>query len=163
MKPSKKWSLYCVDPTKIEGYDRAVNDKSDTVYHSHHRLEIDLHLSREELIEWGLYYNRQPAELLILTAREHLQLHRETEGCNTYATEKEAKRAAAQQTKKWKQAHSDKQNAASRRWQKSNPEYWNHYQKVYSWIKAHPGSTDFPKRWDENDISVFNELSRKGE
>lgn len=71
--------LFCNgDITKIENYEKAINDKTQ-VWQCHHRLEImpfsNREISHKKLIEMGLYYN-QPAEALIfLTEKEHKSLH----------------------------------------------------------------------------------------
>ena len=70
---------YCSDGiSKIENYDKAINDKTQT-WHCHHRLEIHDNgttLSQEELKSNGMYYNRPASELIFLTRREHMILHR---------------------------------------------------------------------------------------
>ena len=70
---------YCSgDISKIENYDKAINDHAQT-WHCHHRFEIQYNgttLSRKELNDKGLYYNRPPEELIFLTKREHTRLHK---------------------------------------------------------------------------------------
>ena len=70
---------YCSDDiSKIENYDKAINDTTQT-WHCHHRLEIHDNgttLSQEELKSNGMYYNRPASELIFLTRREHMRLHR---------------------------------------------------------------------------------------
>lgn len=66
------------DITKIENYEKAVNDKTQT-WICHHRLGImpfsGKEVSHEKLIEMGLYF-KQPAEALIfLTEKEHKSIH----------------------------------------------------------------------------------------
>ena len=63
----------CEDISLIENYNEAIN--SDEKYVCHHRLGIDLGLSREELIEKDLYFNRPASELIFLTNNEHTSLH----------------------------------------------------------------------------------------
>lgn len=73
---------YCKNFTKIENYDKAVNDKTQT-WVCHHRLEthnsdgerrlVDLLIS--ELIALGTYYDRPPEELIFMTALNHKRLH----------------------------------------------------------------------------------------
>lgn len=66
----------CEDASKIENYNEAVSDTTQT-WHCHHRMEIDgaTILSKEYLIENGLYYNRPARELVLLTRHEHMKLH----------------------------------------------------------------------------------------
>lgn len=70
----KKVKRYCSeDLSKIENYDKAVADNTQT-WHCHHRRETVL--SREELIEIGEYYDRPARELVFLTEVEHKSLHK---------------------------------------------------------------------------------------
>lgn len=65
---------YCKDPINlIENYDEAVN--STEIWDCHHRLETDLGLSREQLIEKDMYLNRPYTELIFLSHSEHTRLH----------------------------------------------------------------------------------------
>lgn len=72
----------CEDLSKIENYDIAINDKSQT-YDCHHRLEThylngeerDIIMTHDELIESGIYYNRPASELIFLTRKEHNKVH----------------------------------------------------------------------------------------
>ena len=63
----------CEDISKIENYESALS--SNEVWHCHHKLEIDMNLSRKELIENNLYYNRPASELIFLPMSEHIKLH----------------------------------------------------------------------------------------
>lgn len=65
----------CEDISLIENYDKAMNDKSNTVWICHHRKEIELNKTPDELKEIGLYFNRPACELIFLTRSEHLSLH----------------------------------------------------------------------------------------
>lgn len=70
---------YCrVDISKIENYDKAINDNTQ-IWHIHHRLEIrdDYINSKEDLIMMNLYYNRPANELIFLTHSEHIRIHLE--------------------------------------------------------------------------------------
>lgn len=60
---------YCLDYTKIENYELAIADNSQT-WDCHHRNER--FYTREELIDLGLYYNCPPCELVFLTHKDHL-------------------------------------------------------------------------------------------
>ena len=66
----------CEDASKIENYNEAVSDTTQT-WHCHHRMETDCAtiLIKEYLIENGLYYNRPASELILLTQHEHMSLH----------------------------------------------------------------------------------------
>lgn len=66
---------YCSeDISKIENYEQAVNDKTQT-RHCHHRREIDENKSRVDLIAEKLYWNQPANELILLTIGEHRRLH----------------------------------------------------------------------------------------
>lgn len=69
------------DISKIENYDKAVNDTTQ-MWHCHHRDEvkvlpsgIKVIRSRQELIENERYYNCHANELIFLTREEHRRLH----------------------------------------------------------------------------------------
>lgn len=66
----------CEDISLIENYDKAIADKNN-MWHCHHRLEIqeDKILSRQELKDMDLYYNRPASELIFLTSFDHRSLH----------------------------------------------------------------------------------------
>ncbi len=75
-------NCYCRTPELIENYDKAIADTTQT-YDCHHRLETHnldgekrlVDISRTELIDLGVYYNRPPEELIFLTQSEHQRLH----------------------------------------------------------------------------------------
>lgn len=69
---------YCSeDISKIENYEQAINDKTQT-WHCHHRLEIQgqFRNSTALLKKCGLYYNVPASQLIFLTHDEHARLHR---------------------------------------------------------------------------------------
>ena len=68
---------YCKDYTKIENYELAMADSSQT-WECHHKLEIgqDYLNTCEELKMMNLYYNRPAEELIFLTVKEHHKVHR---------------------------------------------------------------------------------------
>lgn len=63
----------CEDISLIENYYKAINDNQ--MWHCHHRLEIKLNKSKQELIDLNLYYDRPANELIFLTQSEHRSLH----------------------------------------------------------------------------------------
>lgn len=68
---------YCIeDISKIENYDKAIADTTQT-WVCHHRLEMqDKPInSAEYLKKNNLYYHRPAAELIFLTRGEHTKLH----------------------------------------------------------------------------------------
>lgn len=64
---------YCKNYEQIENYQEAVS--SPEVWDCHHKNEIDMNLSKKELIDIDLYYNRPPEELIFLKHTEHAYLH----------------------------------------------------------------------------------------
>ena len=72
----------CEDVSKIENYDKAITDNTQT-WDCHHRLETHnsdgerrlVNLERKELIALGMYYNRPASELIFMTTVDHQYLH----------------------------------------------------------------------------------------
>ena len=69
----------CEDISKIENYDLAVADKTQT-WCCHHRMELIItgavvDSTMQDLIDWDIYYNRPADELILLTKSEHNRLH----------------------------------------------------------------------------------------
>lgn len=70
------------DISKIENYNKAVSDTTQT-WHCHHRLETHnsdgerrlVDLSLKELKALDMYYHRPPEELIFMTCSDHLKLH----------------------------------------------------------------------------------------
>lgn len=78
------------DISKIENYDKAVADTTQT-WHLHHRDEVRIlpsgmmsRRTKEELIENGRYYQCPANELIFLTRSEHRRLHMEGEKNSFY-------------------------------------------------------------------------------
>lgn len=75
-------NCYCSEPWKIENYDKAIADTTQT-WECHHRLETHtsdgekrlVELTKEELKALGMYYHRPADELIFLTAKDHVSLH----------------------------------------------------------------------------------------
>lgn len=63
----------CEDISLIENYDEAINSKQK--YDCHHKLEIELNKTKQELIDMGLYWKRPASELIFMTPSEHHLLH----------------------------------------------------------------------------------------
>ena len=69
----KRVKMYCCgDISKIENYDKAIADTTQ-IWHCHHRMEAVY--TKEELIKYGLYYDREPHQLIFLTEVDHIRLH----------------------------------------------------------------------------------------
>lgn len=63
---------FCKEFEKIENYQEAVN--SPEKWDCHHRLE-ETGLSRKDLIDKRMYYNRPASELIFITHKVHISLH----------------------------------------------------------------------------------------
>lgn len=63
---------FCKEFENIENYQEAIS--SPEKYDCHHRLE-ETGLSRKDLIDKDMYYNRPASELIFLTHRGHASLH----------------------------------------------------------------------------------------
>lgn len=79
--------LCCEDISLIENYEKAILDTTQT-WHCHHRKETDLNVSKQELIDKNLYFNRPASELIFLTARDHFVLHKNGHKMSEEAKEK---------------------------------------------------------------------------
>ena len=67
----------CEDISKIENYDKAIADKTQT-WHCHHKAEILPcgNFSCEDLKKFGLYYNQPASELIFIRKTEHNSFHK---------------------------------------------------------------------------------------
>lgn len=96
------------DLTKIENYDKAVADKTQT-WICHHRLELTLDgefaHTQEDLIRMGMYYNRPYFELIFVTRAEHNKLHRHNKG---KSPSEETRKKLSESRKKWKPSEEHK-------------------------------------------------------
>ena len=83
---------FCKDYTKIENYDKAMADTTQTWY-CHHRMEAVY--TRAELIKYNLYYGREPHQLIFLTRADHKALHNKLDGCNYFKGKKHSEETKA--------------------------------------------------------------------
>lgn len=66
---------YCSeDISLIENYEKAIKDKNET-WHCHHKNEILLNKTPQQLKKENLYYYRPANELILLLPEEHMKLH----------------------------------------------------------------------------------------
>lgn len=78
----------CEDISNIENYEEAVSSPEKWV--CHHRMETHrrngkervTRLSTQDLIDWGIYYNRPADELVFMTRSEHSRLHTKDNICS---------------------------------------------------------------------------------
>lgn len=99
------------DISKIENYDKAIADASQT-WHIHHRLELtldgDFALTAEQLKMHDMYYNRPYYELIFLTQVEHVRLHMEGKNNPLYGKQlSDETRRKISEAKKGKQRSED--------------------------------------------------------
>ena len=101
MTKHKEWSLkkLCKDFAEIENYELAEKDDFRG-WVVHHRLELVktggvVDATMQDLIDWGIYYNRPADELIFLTRAEHVSLHH-TGLAKPKSDEVRAKMSAAQ-------------------------------------------------------------------
>lgn len=69
----KRIKRYCSNYEQIENYQEAIS--SPEKWDCHHRLE-ETGLSKKDLINKGMYYNRPASELIFLTHKEHTKIHK---------------------------------------------------------------------------------------
>ncbi len=117
----RKVKTYCCeDISKIENYDKAINDKE--MWHCHHKLELIAtggvcDVDRQDLIDWGIYYNRPADEFIFLTRSEHRSLHKGPNKGKHFSEETrkkmlEAKKNISEETrKKLSEAHKGKHHS----------------------------------------------------
>lgn len=139
MKRLCNLKYFCIEPEKVEGYDKAMTDTKHS-YHIHHRLEThfsdgtprpyNAQLTVEELIALDMYYNRPANELIILTASEHKKLH------TPWNKDKVGVEPRSEETKK-KISDYQKTHTNSGRWKKGQAAY----------NKGTPGHTKGKKRF----------------
>lgn len=75
----KYYERYCAEIEKVENYEKALADNFKG-WDCHHRLELIAtggicDVDKQDLIDWGIYYNRPADELIFLTKKEHTILH----------------------------------------------------------------------------------------
>jgi len=95
---------YCKDDiTKIENYNEAINDKTQT-WTCHHRLEISpfsgKHITPARLKELDMYFHRSPEELIFLTRGDHMRIHNQSAERNTRISESHKGKVFSEEHKK---------------------------------------------------------------
>jgi hypothetical protein len=69
----------CEDISNIENYEKAIN--SSEIWDCHHRMELIatgavVDSSKQDLVDWNIYYDRPADELIFLTHKDHTKLHK---------------------------------------------------------------------------------------
>lgn len=124
----------CEDISKIENYDKAVADTTQT-WDCHHRMELTktgavVDSSRQDLIDWGIYYNRSADELIFLTHSEHQRLHTKGKGSFKGRSHSEETKRKITEKLKSKPTKSMKSAVAYRRYKAAGGTMkWNEFQK----------------------------------
>lgn len=121
---------FCKDDiTKIENYDKAIADTTQT-WDLHHRLELTLDgefaHTTEELKRMDMYYNRPYFELIFLTHSEHCRLHMEGKALSD---EHRQKMSEAKTGKSFTDEHRRKMSEA-KKGRKRKPFTAEHRQKI---------------------------------
>ena len=102
-------NCFCRHPELIENYDKAIADTTQ-VWECHHRMEAIY--TREELIKYKLYYDREPHQLIFLTRAEHNTLHHKGKTLSEEAKKKMSKvRKGRILSEEWKRKISEARKA----------------------------------------------------
>ncbi len=75
IKNLKRLKRYCREYTRIKGFDLAM--RSPEAFVVHHIAGITSHKTKKELIAEGKYYHVKPEDLMLVTIKEHFDLHSE--------------------------------------------------------------------------------------
>ena len=120
---------YCIeDISKIENYDKAIADTTQT-WVCHHRLEMqdEPFNSVEYLKSNNLYYHRPAAELIFLTRAEHTKLH---SSGRRHSEESCRKISEAKKGRKFTEEHRRKLSESAKRQHRvgdNNPFFGKHH------------------------------------
>ena len=96
MITNSKVKQFCKDDISlIENYDKAIADNTQ-VWICHHRMELTLDgefaNSKQDLIRYGMYYNRPYFELIWLPDSEHRRMHHVKKAMSNITMEKMSER-----------------------------------------------------------------------
>lgn len=150
---------FCKDFTKIENYEKAVNDTTQT-WVCHHRLETHnsdgerrlVDISVKELIALGMYYDRPPEELIFLTRAEHVSLHQKGK-LGTFTGKhhsEETKRKISEAEKgKYVSEETKKKMSELRKGLKLGPQSEDHKRKIGEALKGKCKSEEHRRKLSE--------------
>ena len=74
VKDLRRLRRYCREYTKIKGFDQAL--RSPELFVVHHLDGIASHKTKNELKKEGKYYHVNPEDLVLVTAKEHFDMHK---------------------------------------------------------------------------------------
>lgn len=85
----------CEDISLIKNYDKAIADATQT-WDCHHRMELIetgavVDSTRQDLMDWGLYYSRPADELIFLSSKAHNILHKKGKKRGPHSEERKRK------------------------------------------------------------------------
>lgn len=91
---------YCKDDISlIENYDKAVADTTQ-MWICHHKNEITMNLSANELILLRKYYQVPASELIFLTASDHRGVHNKSKFMRNVASKSRRRSKASDETRR---------------------------------------------------------------
>lgn len=108
---------YCSNYTEIENYAEVIADTTQT-WACHHRLETHtsdgekrpVQLTPAELKALDMYYGRPPEELIFLTVKDHLSLHKKgNTNCKGHKHSEETKKKISEAQKGYKRGPTSKE------------------------------------------------------
>ena len=113
-----KFEYYCKDYENIENYEKAKADDFKN-WDCHHRLEThtsdgerrEVDISRKELKALGLYWNRPADELIFMTRKEHLILHKKDK---QFSDDTKRKMSEAKKGRQFSEEHKKKLSEAKK-------------------------------------------------
>ena len=141
-----KYSQFCNEPIEnIENYELATSDTKHT-WDLHHKLEIELNKTKQQLIDDGLYYGRPAKELIFLTRAEHVRLHRPQHKSHSFKHTDEAQRRIGE-------AASRRRGMKSSRIRK---DVWKHRQTILTLHKSGWSSREIARHYNCSRTVILN-------
>lgn len=127
----------CEDVSLIENYYDAINDDTE-LWIIHHKLEIELNLSKQQLIDMCLYKHRPASELMFMRNSEHNSLHHKGTHNSEEQKEKIRKKLAGRTLSESHKQHISEGNKGKKRTEEQKQyisvirkKYWEEKNKQY--------------------------------
>ena len=108
------------DLSLIENYYLAINDNT-TMWDCHHRLETELNVSRQYLVDNNIYFNRPASELIFLTHADHIKLHHTNKIVSQETRKKQSEAASGEKNHMYGTHHTD---VSRQKISENNAKYW---------------------------------------